>query len=187
MTHRLWILLGLLVALVAALAVPAGAAPVLYPDGVGADLGPTPLTLGVTASAGDNAAGLRTGSVDGHSYWQTDVSAGTSYLDFAPDPDYAVTGPVVALVTYYDSGAGTLILNGGAVATLAGSNTWKHAATTLPALTSVRLSGSVDITVAQLRITAAGPSATLGANPSNAGISPNPGDNPSGLITPSAA
>ncbi|MFC0545918.1 discoidin domain-containing protein [Kutzneria chonburiensis] len=187
MTRRLWVLLGLLVALVAALAVPAGAAPVLYPNGVGADLGPNPLTLGVTASAGDNAAGLRTGSVDGHSYWQTDGSAGTSYLNFAPDPDYTVAGPVVALVTYYDSGVGTLTLNGGAVATLAGSNTWKHAATTLPALTSVRLSGSVDITVAQLRLTAAGPSATLGATPSNTGISPNPGDNPSGLITGTAA
>jgi hypothetical protein len=187
MTRRLWVLLGLLIALVATLAVPAGAAPVLYPNGVGADLGPTPLTLGVTATAGDNAAGLRTGSVGGHSYWQTDVSAGTSYLNFAPDPDYAVAGPVVALVTYYDSGAGTLALNGGAVATLAGSNTWKHAATTLPALTSVRLSGSVDITIAQIRITAAGPTATLGPNASDTGISPNPGDNPSGLITGTAA
>ena len=187
MTRRLWVLLGLLLALVAALAVPAGAAPVLYPNGIGADLGPTPLTQGVTATAGDNAAGLRTGSVDGHSYWQTDVSAGTTYLNFAPDPDYAVTGPVVALVTYYDSGAGTLSLNGNSIAVLAGSNTWKHAATTLPALTSVRLSGSVDITVAQLRITAAGPSATLGPNATNTGITPNPGDNPSGLITGTAA
>ncbi|WP_198047476.1 hypothetical protein, partial [Kutzneria sp. 744] len=64
MTRRLCVLLGLLLALVAAPAVPAVAAPVLYPNGVGADLGPTPLTLGVTATAGDNAAGLRTGSVD---------------------------------------------------------------------------------------------------------------------------
>jgi len=46
MNRRLWVLLGLLLALVAALAVPAGAAPVLYPNGIGADLGPNPLTLG---------------------------------------------------------------------------------------------------------------------------------------------
>ncbi|MEV6611160.1 glycosyl hydrolase family 28-related protein [Kutzneria sp. NPDC051319] len=187
MTRHLWVLVGLLLALVAAPAVPAVAAPVLYPNGVGADLGPTPLTLGVTATAGDNAAGLRTGSVDGHSYWQTDISAGASYLNFAVDPDYSVTGPVVALVTYYDSGVGALTLNGSSVAVLAGTNTWKHAATTLPALTSVRLSGSVDITVAQLRITASGPSATLGPDASNTGVTPNPGDNPSGLITGTAA
>ncbi|REH54071.1 pectate lyase-like protein [Kutzneria buriramensis] len=184
MTRRLCVLLGLLVALVAALAVPAGAAPVWYPNGVGADLGPTPLTLGVTATAGDNAAGLRTGSVGGRSYWQTDVSAGTTYLNFAPDPDYSVSGSVVAMVTYYDSGVGTLSLNGNPVAVLAGTNTWKHAAAGLPALAAVRLTGgTADITVAQIRITAAGPSATLGAASSNTGLVPNPGDNPSGLIT----
>ncbi|QUQ62561.1 glycosyl hydrolase family 28-related protein [Kutzneria sp. CA-103260] len=188
MTRRLLVLLGLLVTLVAALAVPATAAPVWYPNGIGADLGPNPLTLGVTATAGDNAAGLRTGTVGGHSYWQTDVSAGTSHLDFAPDPDYTVAGPVVAMVTYYDSGTGAISLNGVSVATLAGSNTWKQAATTLPALASVRLSGGVsDITVAQIRITAAGPTATLGSNATNTGVTPNPGDNPSGLVTGTAA
>jgi len=44
MTRRLWVLLGLLFALVAALAAPANAAPVWYPNGIGADLtgsGPT--------------------------------------------------------------------------------------------------------------------------------------------------
>ena len=190
MIRRLCVLLGLW-AVVAALAVPAGAAPVMYPDGVGADLGPTPTLLGVTAKAGDNAAGLRTGTVAGRSYWQTNVSAGTSYLSFTPDANYAssVAGmATVALVTYYDSGAGQLSLNGTPIATLAGTNTWLNTATPLTSLGELRLTGGADdITIAQLRITTAGPTATLGPNATNNGVVPNPGDNPSGVITGTVA
>jgi len=43
-------------------AAPASAAsgPVMYPNGIGADLGPTPDTLGTTVTAGPSAAGLLT-------------------------------------------------------------------------------------------------------------------------------
>ena len=51
------------------LVVPAAHAAVMYPSGVGADLGPTPTTLGVQPAAGDDPAGLRTGTEQGHTYW----------------------------------------------------------------------------------------------------------------------
>src|SRR6202030_2716713 len=100
----------LLMVLIAALCLPAGAAraggagPVMYPNGIGADLGPSPTTLGTAVRAGDSAAGLRTGTLAGKTYWQTQVTAGTTYFGFAPNSGYvaSVAGrPVVLLVTYY--------------------------------------------------------------------------------------
>jgi len=110
---------ALILTLIAALALPAlgaahaaaAAGPVMYPNGIGADLGPSPVTLGVVARAGDDAAGLRTGTLAGKTYWQTQVAAGTTYFGVAPNTGYvaSVAGrPVVLLVTYYDSGSGEL-------------------------------------------------------------------------------
>ncbi|HZX02294.1 hypothetical protein, partial [Kribbella sp.] len=70
------------------LAVPTAHAATMYPSGVGADLGPTPTTLGVKPTAGDDPAGLRTGTTQGRTYWQTNRAAGTGYLAFDVDHDY---------------------------------------------------------------------------------------------------
>ena len=35
----------------------AGAGPVMYPNGIGADFGPTPVTAGMAIRGGDNASG----------------------------------------------------------------------------------------------------------------------------------
>ena len=60
------LLLLAVVALLLPASLPASAAaPTLYPLGVGADLGPQPFTLGLAASAGDDAGALRTGTQDG--------------------------------------------------------------------------------------------------------------------------
>jgi hypothetical protein len=191
----------------AAAAATAAVSPVMYPNGIGADLGPSPTTLGTVVRAGDNAAGLRTGTLTGKTYWQTQVSAGTTYFGIAPNSGYVagVAGqPVVLLVTYYDSGTGELTLRTAAgttqnLAALAGSNTWQRAAVRLDGsqfasgtapelLLSGTSSGSpTDITVSELRITAAGPSATLGPNATNTGVTPNAGDNAAGLVTGTVA
>ncbi|HXA57752.1 MAG TPA: discoidin domain-containing protein, partial [Streptosporangiaceae bacterium] len=181
----------------------AGAGPVMYPNGIGADFGPTPVTAGMAIRGGDNASGLRTGTLDGRTYWQTQVAAGTAYIGVAPDSGYAasVAGKsIIVMVTYYDSGSGTLTLRTASgttknVADLAGTNTWKQAGLELTGgdlvsgsaheLLLAGTTGSTpsDITLAQIRITTAGPSVTLGANPTDTGISPNAGDNPAGLVT----
>ena len=193
----MWFLLPLLVAL----ALPgqvahAASAPVLYPRGVGADLGPTPATLGVTLRAGDDPAGLRTGTLDGHGYWQTQVAAGTTFLGVTPNAGYAasVAGqPLVAMVRYYDAGAGELTIGTTPVATLGGTNAWKQAAVGLAALpTELRLAGDsggtpVDITIAQIRVTTAGPQITLGPTTSDTGIGARAGDSDSGLVTGTVA
>ena len=57
--------------LTSVLAVPTAHAATVYPSGVGADLGPVPTTLGVRPAAGDDPAGLRTGTEQGRTYWQT--------------------------------------------------------------------------------------------------------------------
>lgn len=191
---RFTVLLALFAGFIVPFTGPAAAAgPVMYPNGVGADLGPTPVTLGTAVRAGDDPAGLRTGTLAGKTYWQTQVSAGTGYLAVTADAGYVatLTGNAVVLVTYYDGGTGQLMLQTAsgstALATLSGTNTWKHAATAVIAADAgheLRLSGAEsDITVAQIRFTAAGPSATLGPNPSNTGVNPNAGDNAAGLVT----
>src|SRR3954463_450431 len=104
------------VLLTGVIAVPTAHAATMYPSGVGADLGPTPTTLGVQPGAGDDPAGLRTGTEQGRTYWQTNQAAGTGYLEFDVDSDYVDyvneigTDDVLVTVTYLDSGSGTLDL-----------------------------------------------------------------------------
>ncbi|GAA3208852.1 discoidin domain-containing protein [Dactylosporangium siamense] len=203
MTSR-WSLVWLTVVAAAALLVPAGAAhaaagPVMYPRGVGVDLGPEPVTLGLRARAGDDPAGLRTGTLDGRGYWQTQVAAGTSYLGLTSDAGYAASAaqaPVVVVVTYYDAGSGQVTLRTPSgdtktVADLAGTNTWRLAAVGLEgaALTGeLRLAATDnDLTVAQVRITRTGPQAVLGPTATDTGLSPRAGDNEAGLVTGAAA
>ena len=186
------------------LVVPAAHAAVMYPSGVGADLGPTPTTLGVQPAAGDDPAGLRTGTEQGRTYWQTDRAAGTGYLEFDVDHDYVDeigTDDVLVTVTYLDSGSGTLELQYDAATNpqqdatdvqLTNTGVWKTGVFALTDITftdrlgdaDVRLfGGSSDITVAGLRISTAGASVQLGAAPVQNGISPRAGDDAPHLIT----
>lgn len=190
--------------LLAALLLPpaqkAGAAS-LYPLGVGADLGPAPVTLGLTASAGDNADGLRTGEKNGKPYWQTDVSASTDYLKLALDQEWTDTvggAPVTVAVTYDDEAAGTTLqLTRGASdivgsVPLTGAARWTTEAFTIPADFAasgreLRLSGTkdgapADVTVASVRVAAA-ESVDLGTAVDAHGITPRAGDNDTHLVT----
>lgn len=193
-------LLLLVLALLLPVSPPAhAAAPTLYPLGVGADLGPDPFTLGLTATAGDNPAGLRTGEQDGTPYWRTDTAAGTSYFAFDLDPEYTGSvsaGQLTAAVTYLDTGSGVLKLTGGpsevlGSAALGDTGTWQTEAFTMPAAAAtgeLRLTGAAadgqpaDITVSALRVTA-GYSVDLGPTVDQHGITPRAGDNDSHLVT----
>src|SRR3954453_259280 len=192
------------VLLTGVIAVPTAHAATMYPSGVGADLGPTPTTLGVQPAAGDDPAGLRTGTAQGRTYWQTNQAAGTSYLEFDVDHDYVDeigTADVLVTVTYLDSGSGTLELQYDAKADpqqdatdvqLTNTGQWKTGVFSLTDIAftnrlgdaDVRVfGGSSDITIASLRISTAGASVQLGASPIEHGISPRAGDDGSHLIT----
>lgn len=199
---------GLLTGLVAAavllvgLTTPAEAA-VMYPSGVGADLGPTPTTLGVQPAAGENPAGLQTGTEQGRGYWRTNPAADTTFLSFDVDRDYVKelsTDDVLVTVTYLDSGTGTLQLQYDAAADpaaragdvqLRDTGQWRTGTFALADIgftdrlggADLRLSGSAAITIAALRISTAGASAELSATPVQAGLTPRAGDRPEGLIT----
>ncbi|WP_327288320.1 glycosyl hydrolase family 28-related protein [Streptomyces sp. NBC_01198] len=188
------------VALLLPASLPASAAaPSLYPLGVGADLGPQPFTLGLTATAGDDTGGLRTGTQDGTPYWRTDVAAGTGYLAFDLDQEYtdAVTADQLTVgVTYQDSGGGTLRLTRGAgevlgSVALGDSGAFRTEAFTVPADFSagrqLRISGvdgdaPADVTLSSIRV-AAGLSVVLGAAVDSRGITPRAGDNDTHLVT----
>ncbi|MGW6276352.1 discoidin domain-containing protein [Kribbella sp. NPDC055071] len=186
------------------IAVPAAHAATMYPSGVGADLGPTPTTLGIKPAAGDDPAGLRTGTEQGKTFWQTNQAANTGYLEFDVDRDYVDeigTDDVLVTVTYLDAGSGTLKLqydaasNPQADATdvqLTNTNQWKTGVFSLTDIgftnrlgdADVRVfGGSGDITLAGLRISTAGASIQLGASPIQSGITPRAGDDASHLIT----
>ena len=189
--------------LTSVIAVPAAHAATMYPSGVGADLGPTPTTLGVKPAAGDDPAGLRTGTEQGRTYWQTDQAAGTGYLEFDVDRDYVDeigTDDVLVTVTYLDNGTGTLELqydaatNPQADATdvqLTNSGQWQTGTFELTGIgftdrlgdADVRLFGSADITISSLRISTAGASVQLGASPIESGISARAGDRAENLVT----
>lgn len=203
MTRRL--LAGLLPALLltGVLAAPAAHAATMYPSGVGADLGPTPTTLGVQPAAGEDPAGLQTGTEQGRTYWRTNQAANTGFLSFDVDRDYVEelsTDDVVVTVTYLDSGTGTLELQYDAAADpaaraddvqLKNTGLWQTGTFALADIgftdrlggADLRLSGSADVTVAGLRISTAGASVDLGANPVQSGISPRAGDRPENLVT----
>ncbi|MET9273334.1 glycosyl hydrolase family 28-related protein [Kribbella sp. NPDC003557] len=186
------------------LAVPTAHAATMYPSGVGADLGPAPTTLGVKPAAGDDPAGLRTGTEQGRTYWQTNQAAGTGYLEFDVDHDYVDeigTDDVLVTVTYLDTGSGTLELQYDATANpqqdatdvqLTNSGQWRTGVFALSGIAftnrlgdaDVRLfGGSTDITVAGLRISTAGAAVQLGAAPVQNGISPRAGDDAAHLVT----
>nr|WSX76340.1 discoidin domain-containing protein [Streptomyces sp. NBC_00899] len=188
------------VALLLPASLPASAAaPSLYPLGVGADLGPQPFTLGLTASAGDDAGGLKTGTQDGTPYWRTDVAAGTGYLAFDLDSEYTDTvtaDQLTVAVTYQDTGSGTLRLTRGAgevlgSAALADSGAFRTEAFLVPADFSagreLRISGvqgdaPADVTVSAVRVTT-GLSVNLGTAVDSRGVSPRAGDNDTHLVT----
>ncbi|MEV0580422.1 discoidin domain-containing protein [Streptomyces sp. NPDC050392] len=196
-------LAALVLLLLTALLAPAPAAfaatPGMYPHGVGADLGPTPKTLGIRPSAGDDPAGLRTGELDGRTYWRTDVAKGTGHLDLALDADYLKgvdADGVTVSVTYRDTGAGTLVLGGATPLRLTGSDTWRTGSFDVATADAavLRLSGTdgaeggdgtapADITVAAVRVGTSGASVTLGEAPQPSGITPRAGDAGSGLVT----
>ena len=189
--------------LTSVIAVPTAHAATMYPSGVGTDLGPTPTTLGVKPAAGDDPAGLRTGTEQGRTYWQTNQAANTGYLEFDVDRDYVDelgTDDVLVTVTYLDSGSGTLELqydaatNPQADATdvqLTNTGQWKTGTFELTDIgftnrlgdADVRIFGSADITIAGLRISTAGASVQLGSSPIQNGISPRAGDDASHLVT----
>lgn len=188
-------LLLLVVALLLPASLPASAAaPVLYPLGVGADLGPHPFTLGLTAAAGADAGGLRTGEQDGVPYWRTDAAAGTSYFAFDLDSAYTdsvTAGQLTVAVGYLDAGAGTLRLtrSSGEVlgsVRLTDSGAFTSTAFTIPAALpadrELRLSGTDDITVSSVRI-AAGLSVDLGPVVETHGVTPRAGDSDANLVT----
>ncbi|MER7005910.1 discoidin domain-containing protein [Dactylosporangium sp. NPDC000555] len=207
-----WSLIWPVLLLATALLVPVSAAhaaagPVMYPRGIGADFGPDVVTLGVRVRGGDDPSGLRTGALDGRSYWQTQVAAGTSYVGVTPDAAYAASvaqASIVVVVTYHDTGSGQLTLRTASgdtktIADLAGTNAWRQAAVGLDGATlsagdtgELRLAGVTgggpsDITVAQVRITRTGPQATLGPTATDTGLSPRAGDNEAGLVTGTTA
>ncbi|WP_223291255.1 discoidin domain-containing protein [Streptomyces avicenniae] len=169
----------------------------MYPQGLGADLGPEPETLGIDASAGQDPAGLRTGELDGRGFWGTDVAAGTGELTFAFDQDWLTDLPgdsiLGASVTYRDAGEGDLLLTAGGTVqriALTGSDTWRTTAIEAPAdgADGLVLSGeqdgqAADVTVAALRVSAVGASADLGASLDTRALSVRAGDNPDALIT----
>ncbi|TWD84148.1 pectate lyase-like protein [Kribbella amoyensis] len=182
---------------------PTAIAATMYPSGVGADLGPTPTTLGVQPAAGPDPAGLRTGTEQGRTYWRTNQAAGTEYISFDVDRDYVdelSTDDVLVSVTYLDSGTGTLQLLYDAAADpqasaddvpLTGSGRWRTGTFSLDGIefadrlggADLRLSGTEDITIAGLRISTAGASVQFGANPVQAGITVRAGDRPENLVT----
>ncbi|WP_407562849.1 glycosyl hydrolase family 28-related protein [Streptomyces sp. 184] len=183
------------------LAAAAAPAP-MYPTGVGADLGPASETLGLAAEAGPDAAGLRTGELDGRPYWRTDTAAGTSYLTFDLDDEYVRQLPsddLVVSVTYRDAGDGELTLRQGADGTdtalaFTGTDTWKSGAFALTGadladgkdvlrLAARHGDAARDLTVAAIRVGSAGASVELGAAPLTDGIAARPGDAATGLVT----
>ncbi|MGW5365817.1 discoidin domain-containing protein [Actinopolymorpha pittospori] len=187
-------------------AAPAG--PVIYPSGVGADLGPTPTTLGMSPSAGPDPAGLQTGSAQGRPYWKTNHAAGTDYLAFDLDDDYVdqlTTKDVTVAVTYLDSGSGALSLHYDATGDpetaatdvpLTNSGQWRTGVFLLSdvafgdrlhdadiSVSGTSAEGVVDVTVSKIRVGSAGASVELGPTPVAHNIVARAGDRAEGLVT----
>jgi hypothetical protein len=83
------------------------------PVQVGITLGAVPIPDGVTARAGDNGAGLQTGTASGKTYWKTNRSVGTAYLYMNVDDGYLynnVDKDVYVTVEYLDQGSGSFAL-----------------------------------------------------------------------------
>ncbi|SDU79742.1 Alpha-mannosidase [Jiangella alkaliphila] len=191
-----------LASIVASAAPGDGIGDLMYPLGVGADLGPEPATLGLAPRAGDDPAGLRTGELDGRGFWGTDVAAGTGYLAFDLDDDYVASlGDSIATVSvaYHDTGSGDLVLtpDGGEAVRrpYSGAGGWAQAAfdvSTADLAGELRLTAETggaarDVTVASVRIATPLASVGLGDVPATAGIAPRAGDAGTGLLTGTVA
>jgi hypothetical protein len=82
-------------------------------DSVHVTLGATPIENGISARAGDNADGLKTGTVTGTTYWETGKDLGTSYIYLNVDDNYLYNSndyDVDVTVDYYDEGNGKFLL-----------------------------------------------------------------------------
>ncbi|GAB3426255.1 glycosyl hydrolase family 28-related protein [Flindersiella endophytica] len=203
MSVRLPLLAALAVAAAALAPFPAAAEPVMYPSGVGADLGATPTTLGIQAHAGDNAEGLQTGT----NYWKTNYAADTRYFLFDLDQEYVdglADDDVSVSVTYLDTGTGELAMQydtgsdpqPSATLALGDTGQWK---TGTFYLTGVRFGNGIngadlelgladpaaaqDITVSSIRVSTAGARVDFGAVPRQDRISVRAGDQAEGLVT----
>lgn len=80
---------------------------------VGVTLGAEVVRNGIVPWAGDNPDGLVTGSAGDKTYWQTDKSAGTSYLYMNVDDSYLYDSDrydVEVTVEYWDEGNGSFVL-----------------------------------------------------------------------------
>jgi len=175
--------------------------PIMYPSGVGADLGESPTTLGIRPSAGDNPDGLQTGTLDGRSYWKTNHAAGTTYFRFELDPDFTSrldTTELMVSLTYRDEGTGALVLWDEPASgesprgefALADTGEWRTQTLALhgevPEAFRVELASESperDFLVSSIRVGAVGASVELGPTPVQSGITPRAGDNPAGLVT----
>ncbi|QGQ98997.1 S-layer protein [Paenibacillus psychroresistens] len=101
---------------------------VLKDNGVSVKLGETPVEKGISPRAGDNAAGLQTGTVAGQPYWKTNKSIGTNYLYMNADNSYVYQNAdkdVVVAIEYYDEGNGSFSIQYDAQ----GANSFKDAQT----------------------------------------------------------
>ena len=85
-------------------------------DSVGIVFGATPIEQGITARAGDNAAGLVTGAIGGKGFWRTNKNASgdhTYYLYCNVDDTYLYDNQnqdVEVTVEYLDQGSGSFVL-----------------------------------------------------------------------------
>ncbi|TDC72313.1 discoidin domain-containing protein [Streptomyces hainanensis] len=171
----------------------------MYPEGLGADLGPEPTTLGLAAAAGPDPAGLATGELDGRTYWATDAAAGAEHLAFTPDAEWraAADAPLTATLTYRDAGTGSLVARLGAEGAahripLTGSDTWRTAAVELAPgtepgadllLTGEQGDAARDITVAAVRVADTGAESVLGTAVTARQLTMRAGDSDDGLVT----
>lgn len=85
-------------------------------DSAGITLGETVVENGIHAWPGDDPNGLKTGVLDGKSYWQTDKASGnpaTVYFYMNVDDSYLYDNTdqkVQVTVEYYDEGSGSIVL-----------------------------------------------------------------------------
>lgn len=107
----------LAVALVTAgLYMPAASAETGAEAGISVMLGETPITDGISPRAGDNPGGLRTGTLDGRTYWETNKAEDgpqTVYFYMDADDQYLYENreySVSVTMEYYDEGNGSAVL-----------------------------------------------------------------------------
>ncbi|QGG55653.1 glycosyl hydrolase family 28-related protein [Paenibacillus sp. B01] len=103
----------LAVVLAAAAALPHPAPAKAERQAASVALGERPTEDGIRPRAGDNPDGLRTGTLDGKGYWETDRMQGTVYLYMDVDDGFLYdnrTEEVYVTAEVYDEGKGKLVL-----------------------------------------------------------------------------